>query len=87
MDPSVFHAPSGWSWGREGGPPPTPLGALLRSKTPYLAEKICESDRRVRDKGKKKKINLTNHRIVSLPFRLPPFLFIINTRKEIRFGR
>lgn len=55
MDPSVFHAPSGWSWGREGGPPPTPLGALLRSKTPYLAEKICESDRRVRDKGKKKK--------------------------------
>lgn len=74
MDPSVFHAPSGWSWGREGGPPPTPLGALLRSKTPYLAEKICESDRRVRDKGKKKnKFDESSNRV--LTFSSSPFSF------------
>lgn len=57
MDPSVFHAPSG-CWGREKGgrapPTPPPLVLLSSVKTPYLAEKICESDRRLPDKGEKK---------------------------------
>lgn len=66
MDPSVFHAPSG-CWGREKGEregTTNPL-VLFSVKTPYLAEKICESDRQIREK------NLTNHRIVSLPSLFP----------------
>lgn len=66
MDPSVFHAPSG-CWGREKGEregTTNPL-VLFSVKTPYLVEKICESDRQIREK------NLTNHRIVSLPSLFP----------------
>lgn len=51
MDPSVFHAPSG-CWGREKGEregTTNPL-VLFSVKTPYLAEKICESDRQIREK-------------------------------------
>lgn len=51
MDPSVFHAPSGrqgGGWMREGATNPL----VLSAKTPYLAEKICESDCRVRNKQK-----------------------------------
>lgn len=42
---------------RRGGghhQPPPPLVLLSSVKTPYLAEKICESDRRLPDKGEKK---------------------------------
>lgn len=48
--------------GREGTTNPL---VLFSVKTPYLAEKICESDRQIREK------NLTNHRIVSLPSLFP----------------
>lgn len=65
MDPSVFHAPSG-CWGREKGEregTTNPL-VLFSVKTPYLAEKICESDRQIREK----KFDESSNRLFTFSF-------------------